>query len=184
MELNRAIKTRKSVRKFNDRKPNWRDIIECVDAARYAPMSGGNFSLKFIIVDNKNKIQKIADATEQDFVGQAQFVVVVCSNPLRTINAFGERGKAYLKQQAGAAIQNFLLKIQEKKLATCWVGHFKESPIKRELRIPEGVEIEAILPVGYEKGGTKTKEKIDMDNILYFNLYKETRMKPLKKFNV
>ena len=184
MELNRAIKTRRSIRKFSSRKPNWRDIIECIDSTRYAPMAGNNFSLKFIIVGDKEKIEKIADAAEQDFINQAQFVVVVCSNPVRTITAYGERGKDYLKQQAGAAIENFLLAINEKKLATCWIGHFKPSPIKRELKIPDEIEIVALFPVGYESGKTKQKQKIDIDSILYFNEYKQKRMKPLKKIEV
>lgn len=184
MELNRAIKTRKSVRKFSPRTPNWRDIIECIDSTRYAPMAGNNYSLKWVIVNDREKIQKIADAAEQDFIGQAQFVVVVCSNPSRTINAYGDRGKDYLKQQAGAAIENFLLAIQDKKLATCWIGHFKPSPIKHELKITDDVEIEALFPVGYESGKTKQKQKIDIDSILYFNEYKQKRMKPLKKIGV
>lgn len=184
MELNRAIKTRRSIRKFSSRKPNWRDIIECIDSTRYAPMAGNNFSLKWIIVSDGEKIQKIADAAEQDFIAQAQFVVVVCSNPSRTVNAYGDRGKKYINQQAGAAIENFLLVVNDRKLATCWIGHFKENLIKHELKIPEDVEIEALFPVGYESGETKKKQKIDIDSILYFNEYKQKRMKPLKKIEV
>ena len=56
MELDKAIKSRTSVRKFNSKKPNWRNIIECIDAARYAPMAGGNYTLKFILVDEPEKI--------------------------------------------------------------------------------------------------------------------------------
>ena len=56
MDLNKAIQSRKSVRKFTSRKPDWRDIIECVDAARHAPLAGGIPTLKFILVSNKEKI--------------------------------------------------------------------------------------------------------------------------------
>ena len=55
MELDKAIKSRKSVRKFTSKKPNWRDIVECIDAARYAPMAGNNYTLKFIVIDNSNE---------------------------------------------------------------------------------------------------------------------------------
>ena len=55
MELNKAIKKRRSVRKFKDKKPNWRDILECIDSVRYAPMAGNNFTLKFILVDDKDR---------------------------------------------------------------------------------------------------------------------------------
>src|SRR3989344_957184 len=102
METNRAIKTRQSVRKFTDKKPNWRDIIDCVDTTRYTPMAGNNFSMKFIIVDDKEKIKNLADCCEQNFISEAHFVVVVCTTPSRTTNTFEEKGKNYLKQQAGA----------------------------------------------------------------------------------
>ncbi len=181
MELKDAIKSRKSVRKFSSQKPDWRDIIECIDTARYAPMAGGNYTLKFILVDDKEKIRKLGEAAQQEFVKTAQFVVVACSNPKRTLNAYGSRGKRYVKQQSGAAMENFLLAIQEKKLATCWIGHFAESQVRKTLGIPEDIEIEALFPIGYErKSGVKKREPIDLDNILYFNKYKNKKMKEPK----
>lgn len=184
MHLNKIIESRKSVRKFSDKKPDWRDIIECIDSARFAPMAMNMFSLKFIIVDNPEKIQKLADASQQQFIAEAKYVVVICTNPSRTINAFEERGKIYLRQQAGAAIQNFLLKLNEKKLTTCWVGHFVDKLVKETLSIPDSINVEAIFPIGYEKGKTPKKTKIDLRNILYFNKYKNKEMNPPKQLEV
>lgn len=178
MQLDKATQSRKSVRKFKDKKPNWRNIIECIDTARYAPMAGEIYSLKFILVDDREKIQKIAEAAQQDFIATAPYVVVVCTNSSRTINSYGERGEKYCKQQAGAAIQNFLLKIEEKGLSSCWVGDFVDDQIKSVLKIPEGIDVEAVLPVGYEfEKKRTTRAKIDLDNILYFNEYKNKKMK-------
>ena len=181
MDLDKAIKSRHSVRKFLSKKPDWRNIIECIDAARYAPMAGGNYSLRFLLIDDKEKISKIADACQQDFVGTAHYVVIAYSNPSRTINAYGDKGETYTRQQAGAAMQNFLLKIQELGLATCWVGHFVEEHIKRELKIPNETNIEAVFPIGfaYEKKRAK-KAPIDLDRILNFNENGQTKMKPSK----
>ena len=115
MKLDEAIQNRRSIRKFNTKKPDWRDIIECIDVARYAPMAGNNYTLRFILIDDKEKIQKIAKAAQQDFVSQAKYVVVVCSNPSKTTNTY-EKGEIFCRQQAGAAIQNFLLKIERAKI--------------------------------------------------------------------
>jgi len=185
MDLNKVIQSRKSARKFKDKKPDWRDIIECIDAARYSPMAGNNFTLKFILVNEQEKIQKISDAAQQPFISQAKYVVVVCSDTSRAVNAYKEKGKIFCRQQAGAAIQNFLLKIQEAGLSTCWVGYFVEEQIKRELKIPENIQIEAVFPIGYEFEKAKTRKiKIDMDRILYFNKYKNKKMKNPKKLDV
>jgi len=185
MELDKAIKSRKSVRKFKDQKSDWRDIIECIDSARYAPMAGNNYSLKFILVDDKEKIQKLADAAQQPFIAQTQYVVVVCSNPSRTINAYEERGKRYLRQQAGAAIQNFLLKIEEVGLSTCWIGAFVDYLVKETLQIPNNIDVEALFPIGYEYKKTRTRKiKTDLDNILYFNKYGNRKMNPPKILDI
>ena len=184
MELDKAIHSRKSTRKFSNKKPNWRDILECIDAMRYTPMAGNNFSLKFILIDDKEKIQKISESAQQQFIAETDYVVVVYSNPSRTLNSFGEKGKIYSRQQAGAAIQNFLLKIEEKSLATCWVGHFVEEQIKDELKIPKTSNIEALFPIGYEFKRKKKERKIELDTVLSFNDSKTKTMKKIKKVDV
>ncbi|MCK5043411.1 nitroreductase family protein [Candidatus Pacearchaeota archaeon] len=184
MKLNNIIRLRRSVRKFKNKKPNWRDILECIDVARYAPMAGNNFSLKFILVDDSEKIAQLANAAQQSFIAKAKYVVVVCTNPSRTVNSYEKRGEIYCRQQAGAAIQNFLLKIEEKGLSTCWVGAFVNNKVKEILEIPKDINIEALFPIGYEfkKPGTR-KMKIDMDRILYFNRYGNKKMKSPKRID-
>jgi nitroreductase len=184
MDLDRIIHSRRSIRRFGSTKPDWRDILECIDAMRYAPMAGNNFSLKVILVDEEQNIREIAEAAQQPFVGGAKYLVVVCTTPSRTEISYGERGKNYLKHQAGAAIENFLLKITEKGLATCWVGHFAEQQIKRILNIPDEIHIEALFPVGYAFKKSEPKRKIELDAILYFNKYGNKKMNKIRKINV
>lgn len=181
MELDTAIKSRRSVRKFKNKEPDWREIIECIDGMRFTPMAGDNFTLKIILVDDREKIEKIAKAAQQDFILQAKYVVVVCSNPERTVNAYGKRGEKYSRQQAGAAIQNFLLKLEDAGLSTCWVGHFVDEQIKAELKIPDEVNVEAVFPIGYGIRKPTAKIRINMDSILYFNFYKNKKMKEPRK---
>lgn len=176
MQLDKAIQERKSTRKFNSKKPDYRDIIECIDAARYAPMAGGIYSPRFIVIDNPKTIELISKACQQNFVKYAQFIVVVCSYMDKTLNSFEEQGEIYARQQAGAAIQNFLLKLQEKKLSTCWVGHFVERLIKQATGIPDNVPVEAVFPIGYEYRKEKPKSKVDLNVILFFNKYKNKQM--------
>jgi len=184
MDLDDAIQQRKSVREFKSRKPDWRDIIECIDVTRHAPMAGGHFSVKFVVIDDKKTINRIAEASQQEFIKDAHYAVVVCSDSRMTLEEYPERGGRYVKQQVGAAIQNFLLKIVEKGLATCWVGHFVDEIIKRELAIPENIEVEAIFPIGYEFKKRKPSRKIDIDKILYFHKYKNKKMRKIKKIDV
>ena len=180
MQLDEAIKGRKSVKKFSSRKPDWREIIECIDSARYSPLAGGIPTAKFILISDKEKINSIAEASQQDFISEAHYVVVVVSTPNLTIKSFGNKGEIYSRQQAGAAIQNFLLSIEEKKLSACWVGHFNEKQIKRELKIPDNMNLEAVIPIGYEFKKEKPGKKPNFDSMLFFDKYGEKKMKRIK----
>jgi Nitroreductase len=181
--LDKIIHARRSVRKFKSTKPDWRKIIECIDSMRYAPMAGNNFSLKFILVDDEKKIDELAKASQQQFISEAKYVLVVCTTPTRTELSFEERGKNYLKQQAGAAIQNFLLKITEAKLATCWIGHFVDDEVKDILAIPKDIQVEALFPIGYALKKPESKRIIDLDNVLYFNKYGNKKMNEVPKID-
>ena len=182
--IDSIIESRRSIREFRSKKPDWRHIIECIDSARFAPMAGNQFTPRFILIDDKKKIKKLAESSEQEFIQNAHYVVVVCSNKKLTTTAYEERGEKYAKQQAGAAIQNFLLKINEMGLATCWIGHFYDEKIKHLLKIPDEIDIEAFFPIGYAKENPKKKRKTELDNILYFNEYGNKKMNPGKKMNI
>jgi nitroreductase len=186
MDLDKAIQGRKSVREFSNKSADWRDILECLDACRYAPMAGNNFTIKAILVNDEKAIKNIAKACQQDFVGETKWLVVFCSDKSRLVNEFGNDGEKYNKQQVGAAIQNFLLKIEEKKLATCWVGYFVEDMIKNELKIPEKIEVEAVCPIGYESKIIKQKRRRDipLENYTSYGKYGQKRMWKTKDINV
>jgi nitroreductase len=182
MKLDETIESRHSVRRYSSKKPKWQDIIEAVDAANRAPMAGNTPTLRYILVDDAEKIEKIAEASQQDFVNQASYVVVVCSDKTLIEKSYGERARVYSRQQAGAAVENFLLKITDLGLASCWVGAFVEDMIKNILAIPENIDVEVILPVGLEMPPeAKRRRKTNLDNILFFNKWKNKYMKPFQE---
>jgi nitroreductase len=189
MELKKVIRARKSVRHFDKKKkPNWRTIIECIDAARHAPMAGNLFPLRFIIVDDPKIIEKLAEASQQPFVGEAQYVVVVTTDCKMVLNAYEGRAEKFCRQQAGAAIENVLLSLEEAGLETCWIGYFVDYLVKEALGIPDNIDVEAMLPIGYESPvlgkGRTLRKKIDLNQILYFNKYKNRRMKKKSSMDV
>lgn len=177
MQLKEAIQARQSIKKFSDKKPDWRKIIHAIDSARYAPMAGNNFSVKFILVRDEKKIEELVKASQQDLV-RTSYVIVVVSDDEKVKKLYDERGKGYAKQQAGAAIQNILLSLTDLGLDACWVGHFYEQQIKSALEIPENMSVEALIPVGFRsKAFAHTKaSKTELDNLLYFDEWKNKKM--------
>jgi len=183
MDLDKVLKQRASIRDYSDKKVKYDKIIDAIEAANLAPSPGNLSILKFLIVEDDEKIQKIAQACQQQFIKKASVVVVVCSDKGNVERMYDARADKYIKQHAGAAIENFLLKITDMGLASCWVGAFSESAIKNSLKIPDEIQVEAVLPIAYEskEKTNKQKPKPNLGNIVYFNEWKNKYKKPVRK---
>lgn len=183
MDFNKVLKTRVSIRNYSPKKPKYDKIIDAIEAANLAPSPGNLPILKFIIVEDEETIEKIAQACRQPFIKKTQVLVVVCSDSKNVDRMYDERADKYIKHHAGAAIENFLLKITDMKLASCWVGAFSDPTIKNALKIPDEIEVEAVLPIAYPSPIDKTKQKPkpNLGNICYFETYGNKYQKPIRK---
>lgn len=173
MELQDAIKNRRSIRKFLSIPVEWSKICAMLDAARLAPSAGNVQDWRFIVVTERDRISKLADAAlGQKFIEQAPVVIVVCSD-LDYINKhYGERGEElYSIQNCAAAIQNMFLTATELGLGTCWVGAFDENAVNRILTIPETVKPMAILPIGYPDEKPRAPHRYPSTDVVYFEKY-------------
>lgn len=180
MDLDKVCKLRHSSRHFSTKKVDWRDIMKAIDLARLAPLAGNIPTLKFLIISDEDKIKRLAEASQQEFISESRYVVAVCSSQDQLKRSYDSRGEKYSKQQAGAAIENFILKLTELGLATCWIGAFADDQIKSILQIPDNVEVEALFPIGYELGKGKQRFKPQLDQCVYFNTWKNKYMEPWK----
>ncbi len=171
MKLLDAIEKRRSIRKFKDKKVKWSDVLEAIDSALKAPLAGNINTLKFIIVADQKTKNELAKYADQDWISDADIVAVACSDETHLKTIYEDRSSNYSKQQVGAAIQNFLLRITDLGLSSCWIGAFLESEIKTILHIPEHVNVEAILPVGYADEKPKLTKKESLENCIYWDFY-------------
>lgn len=159
MEFDSLIKKRKSVRSFKPKKASWKEVLEAVDAANQGPFAGNMNNIKFVIVENTQTIKEIAKHSHQTWIAESGIVVVVCSDETHIENKYGERGRIYTKQQAGAAIATLWFKLVDLGLCACWVGAFTDEMIRSALDIPSHINIEAIIPIGCEKAEKPKAQK-------------------------
>jgi len=183
MEFNKLVKKRASIRRYSSKKPKITDIIKAIETSNLAPSPGNLSILRYLIIENHETIEKIAQACQQEFIKQAQFVVVVCSDSKKAEIMYDKRAKKYTKHHTGTAIENFLLKIADMDLASCWVGAFSETTIKTALKIPDRIDVEVVLPVGYQLITDKTKQrhKHSLNGKVFFEVYNNQFQKPIRK---
>ena len=56
------IRTRRSVRKYKDKPIPWDNIVEILQAGKYAPFAGNILNCKFIVVKSEDRRKAIAEA--------------------------------------------------------------------------------------------------------------------------
>jgi len=143
MDLQEVIEKRKSVRSFQKTDVPDKLLEEIIALARKSPSAGALRAYKTIIT--REKITSI----------DAPVYLVICANPEAYAPRYGERGKnLYSIQDAtifGAYIQLLLV---DKRLASVWIGAFREDKIKKILNIEENLRPIAIIALGIESGIT------------------------------
>ncbi|MEK6825370.1 MAG: nitroreductase family protein [Nanoarchaeota archaeon] len=169
MELDSIIEKRHSVRSFKDKKASWKLVLEAIDAANKGPFADGRNPLKFLIIEEEPTINKIAELAGQLWINESSILVLICTDDTNLENLHGKRGKKYSRQQSGAAINTLILKLTDLGLSSCWVGAFTDEQIKQYLKIPSHIELEAIIPIGYEKSKPSLRRrKKALDNSLFW----------------
>lgn len=171
MELDEAIRSRQSIRHFSNRPVDFSLVTEIVEAGRHCPLAGNIQTIKYIIVSDKNLKEKLASAAGQEFIATAPWIIVVLSKIDQIKRSYEERADIYARQQAGAAIENMLLKVADLELATTWIGAFYDDKVKSVLHIPDNHNIEAMLPIAYPMGRTTKKPKQDLKLMTYFEQF-------------
>jgi len=176
VETLEAIRTRRSVRRFDAKREVSRELLEKVlDAGRLAPSAGNIQSQEFIIVrDDVAVKERIARAClNQEFVSQAPVIVIVCGNKRKSEEHYGTRGRDfYALADACASAQNMLLAAHDLGLASCWIGAFDDAALCRALSIPQGNVIPvAVLPIGFPAEHPETPRRRPLKSFVHEEKY-------------
>jgi len=169
MEFDSVVNKRHSVRLFKPKKASWKDVLEAIDSATKVPFAGNICNLKFLIIEDKKVIKNLSKCCQQSWMKDVGIVVMICSDDTHLENNYGERGRLYSKQQSGAAIQTFLLKLVDLGLSACWIGAYTDETARSTLKIPSHIQIEAMIPIGYEKrSAAERRQKQELRNIIFW----------------
>ena len=69
------------------------------------------------------------------------------------------------------AVEHLMLQAQEEGLGTCWIGAFEEKDVKSLLKIPEGVRVLALTPLGTPDENPVSRGRKNLDKIISFDFY-------------
>ena len=166
MDIFEAIEGRRSVRKYKS-KPVERELTEkLLNAACWAP-SGGNIQpWKFIVLEDRTTLEMVRKISPGYF-GETPLAILVCSDKMRAHRVGGTLGRDYLSiSDCAMATQNILLAAYALGLGTCVVKSFSHAAMKEILEIPEGIEPELLVVVGYQtRSSSSASNSAERDNL-------------------
>ena len=155
-----CIKTRRSIRKFEDRAVEPEVIADIVNVAAYAPSWKNSQTSRYIAVLDTDLKNMLANECMMGFeynVGTANgapaMIVVTTVNGRsgyeRDGSATTSKGTHWQSFDAGIATQTFVLAAHEAGLATVIMGIFDEEKVKEGVGVPEGQSVSALVAIGY-----------------------------------
>lgn len=151
MDFWQVVDDRYSVRSFDRKVDVPPEVVERIlQAAIRAPSAGNRQPWHFYVVrDPAVRGALAAAAYGQEFVAQAPVAIVVCADPERSAERYGERGRElYCLQDTGVATGIILLAAVAAGFGSCWVGAFDERRAARALDLDHRLRPVAILPIG------------------------------------
>ena len=157
-----AIHTRRSIRRYTDKRVEAKLVEEILRAAMQAPSAGNQQPWHFMIIDDREILDKIpAVHPYAQMVREAQVAILVCGDTSK------ELYEGYWVQDCSAATQNLLLAAHALGLGAVWCGIYPRKERVDEFRklfsLPTSVMPLALVPIGYpgEKKGREDRFKAE-----------------------
>lgn len=124
-------------------------ILKCTGTA---PSAGNLEAWDVIVVTDEEVREALSEvAFNQEHIQQAPLILVVCSNYVRSMSRYGERGILYALEDATIACTYMMLAARARGLDSCWTGAFDDDGVREVLELPQHLRPVALLVVGKGK---------------------------------
>lgn len=147
MDIDALLRSRRTIRRFQQKPIPEKWLFDFVDVARYAPSERNIQPCEYIIVNNAEKVKAITQLIEWDSFsernktnGPTAYIVVL-------IDFFKRKKGGEL--DAASAVQYILLSAHARGLGTYWLKQFHQKKIKKLFRIPHHVHVDSLVALGW-----------------------------------
>ena len=167
MEITEAIRSRRSIRKYQDRPIEEEKLLRVLDTGRMAPSARNLQDWKFIVVRDQDKRKMLSEAANgQPYVEKTSAVIVGCATEPENIMPCGQY--CYPIDLA-IALDHMSLAATAEGLGSCWIGAFQEDKVKEILDIPEKIRVVAMLILGYPAESPAARPRRKLDEIVVYD---------------
>jgi nitroreductase len=161
------ILERKSVRTYAKREVSEDQLNQLLKAAMAAPSARNSQPWAFVVINKREILNNLSSLLPNaKMLSEAQAAIIVCGNMEKALE--GE-GREFWVQDCSAATQNILLAAESMGLGAVWTGAYPRKEIiktiQEALKLPEHIIPLNVIPIGWQTGKEKPKEKYTQENI-------------------
>ena len=197
--FNDTLKKRRSIRRYTHQLVPLELVKELLQAAAYAPSAHNAQPWRFLVLIGQEQKDALAKAMAEVWLSELESNHIPTSSCWSTAKASAERFTAapalilacltmedmdvysdeerqknerdLAVQSLGAAIQNILLEAHVQGLGACWycAPIFCKSAVRGVLKIPEKVEPQALIAIGYPAETPKMPPRNAVEDFSYLN---------------
>lgn len=170
MDLMQGLLTRRSVRKYTDKKIEKSIMEEIIRVAQYSPSAHDKRPWEFLVIEDKEVLKEFRRLQRASlFAENAAAVVLVCVDKDRTLSREKE-GWSYEDIDGSSATMNLLLAAHAKGIGACWCGCSPMSKpvadVAEKFNLPENIKPFSIVVMGYPEGAPReVSERFDAEKI-------------------
>ena len=160
MDALTAIRKRRSVRSYTGEPIPRADLETIVDAGRLAPSGYNKQPWDFIVVTERDMIQRLKVASQ--WMEKAGAIIAIVLTPSR-----------WWKEDGSAAIENMLLASTALGYGSCWLQGYTEpleGEFKELLGVPEEKRLLTLIPIGVPTEWP-TGDKRPLEDVIHWERY-------------
>ena len=194
-----VIKQRRSIRKYLPRQVSRELVLDVLEAAGWAPSAHNSQPWRFIVLEDASVKRELADAMAEAWAkdlakdgakvddkmrkerverfADAPVLILACFT-MDGLRKFPDNERQMCErdlavQSLGAAMQNLLLTAHAKGLGACWfcAPGFCKGTVRKVLGIPDAVEPQAFVAMGYPAEKTKVPIKKVLEGYCFVDMW-------------
>jgi nitroreductase len=168
MDTFECITTKIEIREFNSQDVPSEIRLKVLEAARQTGTGLNTQHWRFILVENKDNLRKMAeDSTSGSWVAAANFAVIVLTNPKYNFHLI----------DAGRVLQNMQLTAWNHGIGSGLFTGISEERLRSDFAIPKEMNPTIIIGFGYpaRKITGKRKNRLPLHELVYYEKYGKSK---------
>lgn len=164
MSLLDVVLSRRSIRKYEQKKIPSEVLGKILEAGRKAPSAANRQPGHFIVVTDDAIKRELSKGLFNRHIKKSPVTIVGCADQ-------GFVNRKWSIVDTTIALQNMIIAAWAVGVGSCWVGDFKEEKVRRLLNIPNKWKVVALISLGYPAEKPRPKRRKNIDTIVGFNRF-------------